>query len=133
MITIIFLFPIISKNVVNPYTSSIYHSGLEVVSKENIILTIIMLVFIFIVPAISYFLIAKNRPFPKADRYFNGAGTVDQVGFIDSFGNEKREFLTNWYMENIFGEHKMYKPSVYVAIIIIIALTVAAYFVGGGM
>ena len=133
MITIIFLFPIISKNVVNPYTSSIYHSGLEVVSKENIILTIIMLVFIFIVPAVSYFLIAKNRPFPKADRYFNGAGTVDQVGFIDSFGNEKREFLTNWYMENIFGEHKMYKPSVYVAIVIIIALTVAAYFVGGGM
>ena len=133
MIAIIFIFPRISSNVVKPFTAQIYHSGLDVVSKENIILTIIMLIFIFVVPALSYLLVFKNRPFPKANRYFNGAGTIDQVGFVDSFGNEKREFLTNWYMEDIFGEHLMYKPSVYVSIVIIVGLTIAAFFVGGGI
>ena len=80
----------------------------------------------------TYFLIARNRPFPKAERYFNGAGTPDQVGFIDSFGNEKKEFLTNWYMEDIFGEDKMYKPSVYVSIFLIAAFIAASIALGGG-
>ena len=90
-----------------------------------------MVVFIFVIPILTYVLIAKNRPFPKAERYFNGAGTPDQVGFIDSFGNEKKEFLTNWYMEDIFGESHMYKPSVYVSIFLIAAFTVATIVTGG--
>lgn len=101
MILIVFVFPLISKYVVKPYTAKVFHNDYAVISYENIVLTILMVVFIFVIPIANYFLIAKNRPFPKADRYFNGVGTPDQVGFINSFGNEKKEFLTNWY-ENVF-------------------------------
>lgn len=132
MILVVFAFPFISRFVVKPYTAEVFNSTNQVISSENIVLTILMVVFIFIIPIVTYFLIARNRPFPKAERYFNGAGTPDQVGFIDSFGNEKKEFLTNWYMEDIFGEDKMYKPSVYVSIFLIAAFIVASIALGGG-
>lgn len=132
MVAICFVFPWISSKVILPYTSSVYSTVSEVLPKQDIILTIIMIVFVFIVPTLTYFLIARGRPFPKAERYFNGAGTKDQVGFIDSFGNEKKEFLTNWYMEDIFGEDKMYKPSVYTAIGLLVILTIISFVVGGG-
>ena len=131
MILIVFVFPLISKYVVKPYTAKVFRNDYAVISYENIILTILMVIFIFVIPIANYFLIAKNRPFPKAERYFNGAGTPDQVGFIDSFGKEKKEFLTNWYMEDIFGESHMYKPSVYTSIFLIAAFTVAAIVTGG--
>ena len=128
MIAIVFLFPFISSKIVVPYVGT----GAQAISKENIYFTIIMIVFIFVIPTLTYFLIARNRPFPKADRYFNGAGCGDQVGFVDSFGHEKKEFLTNWYMENIFGEDKMYKPSVYTSIGVILVSIVLAFVLGGG-
>lgn len=131
MILIVFVFPLISKYVVKPYTAKVFRNEYAVISYENIILTILMVIFIFVIPIANYFLIAKNRPFPKADRYFNGVGTPDQVGFVDSFGKEKKEFLTNWYMEDIFGESHMYKPSVYTSIFLIVAFTVAAIVMGG--
>lgn len=131
MILIIFAFPIISKFVVDPYIASVFNTTLDVISGENIVLTIIMVLFTFVVPIATYFLVAKNRPFTKADRYFNGAGTEDQVGFIDSFGTEKKEFLTNWYMKDIFGEHKMYKASVFVSIGIMVLFTLNAVITGG--
>lgn len=131
MILIVFVFPLISKYVVKPYTAKVFRNDYAVISYENIILTILMVIFIFVIPIANYFLIAKNRPFPKADRYFNGIGTPDQVGFVDSFGKEKKEFLTNWYMEDIFGESHMYKPSVYTSIFLIAAFTVAAIVTGG--
>lgn len=131
MILIVFVFPLISKYVVKPYTAKVFHNEYAVISYENIILTILMVIFIFVIPIANYFLIAKNRPFPKADRYFNGVGTPDQIGFVDSFGKEKKEFLTNWYMEDIFGESHMYKPSVYTSIFLIVAFTIAAIVTGG--
>lgn len=132
MVVICFVFELISKFVILPYIGQVYGQTSDVLSAQNIVLTIIMIVFIFVIPAATYFLIARNRPFPKAERYFNGAGTEDQVGFIDAFGNEKKEFLTNWYMEDIFGEHKMYMPSVYTAIGLLAILTIVSFFVGGG-
>ena len=132
MVAICFVFPLISHKMVIPYIAQIYGQTSEVLSEQNIVLSIIMIVFVFIIPTLTYFLIAKNRPFPKAERYFNGAGTKDQVGFTDSFGKEKKEFLTNWYMQDIFGEDKMYKPSVYTAIGILAVLAVVSFIVGGG-
>ena len=132
MIAVVFVFPLISLKVVVPFTAQIYGTTSEVLSNQNIVLTIIMVVFIFLIPTAAYFLIARNRPFPKADRYFSGAGCGDQIGFTDSFGNEKKEFLTNWYLEGIFGEDKMYKPSVYTAIGILVIMTAVSFYIGGG-
>lgn len=134
MIAICFVFPIISDKVVVPYIQNLgkYSGTIAALSEENIYFTIIMIVFVFVVPAIIFHSIAKERPYPKAHRYFNGAGLPDQVGFVDSFGVEKKEFLTNWYMTDIFGEKHMYKPSVYTSIALLVILTAASFIVGGG-
>ena len=132
MILICFTFTAISKYVVLPYINGVYGIISEVLSQENIVLSVIMIVLIFLIPILTYTLIARNRPFPKAERYFNGAGTEDQVGFIDSFGNEKKEFLTNWYMEDIFDYRLMYRPSCAVSIGIMLAFVITGVVSGGG-
>lgn len=132
MVAICFVFPLVSSKIIVPYTAQVYGTVSEVISQENIYFTILMIFFVFVIPGVTYLLIHKNRPFPKAERYFNGAGTEDQVGFIDSFGNEKKEFLTNWYMEDIFGEQHMYKPSVYVALAFIAVMFIGSFILGGG-
>lgn len=132
MIAICFVFPFISKYVIEPYTTQVYGNSSEVISSQNIYFTILMIFFIFVIPGITFLIIRKNPPYPKANRYYNGAGSEDQLHFTDSFGEEKRAFLTNWYMDDIFGEKHMYVPSVIVSIVIIVAMVAVSVFVGGG-
>ncbi len=102
MILIVFVFPIISKYVVKPYTAKVFHNDYAVISYENIVLTILMVIFIFVIPIANYFLIAKNRPFPKAKRYFNGVGTPDQVGFVDILNGMEKDIrkITNVFLND---------------------------------
>lgn len=131
MVAICFVFPYISIYIVEPYTADVFGTTSEVLSRQNIYFTILMIIFIFIIPSTTRIIIAKSKPFPKAERYFNGAGAGDQVGFTDSFGEEKKEFLTNWYMDYIFGEQHMYLASVIVAIVLIVAMFAASIILGG--
>ncbi|WP_454969849.1 NADH-quinone oxidoreductase subunit D-related protein [Eubacterium sp.] len=61
-----------------------------------------MVIFIFVIPIANYFLIAKNRPFPKAERYFNGVGTPDQVGFVDILNGMEKDIrkMTNVFLND---------------------------------
>ena len=51
------------------------------------------------------------------------------MNYIDSMGEKKRFFLANWYMEDIFGEKKLWNPSIVISILIIVALMVIS--IGG--
>ena len=65
-----------------------------------------MVIFIFVIPIANYFLIAKNRPFPKAERYFNGVGTPDQVGFVDILNGMEKDIKK---MTNVFLNGYLFK------------------------
>ena len=47
----------------------------------------------------------------------------------NSFGEDKRIYLTNWYMEDWFGEKKLYIPSAAIATAIVVICL--AYSLGG--
>lgn len=128
MIALCFVFPFISKQVIVPYIDTVYSSATEVISQDNIIIMMIMIVLIFVVPVISW-MTARHTKYQKVDRYINGVNAGDQMNYIDSMGEKKRFFLANWYLENYFGEKKFYLVSVVGSILLIVSLIVMA--VGG--
>ena len=128
MIALCFAFPIISSYIIIPYINNVFPNATEVISNDNIIIMMIMLIAIFAIPAAAW-LSARHTKYRKVTRYINGVNAGDQMNYIDSYGEKRRFFLANWYMEDIFGEKKIYKPSVIIASVVIVALTVIV--VGG--
>lgn len=128
MVTLCFAFPFISSHVIIPYINLIFNSAEAVISSDNITIMMIMLVGIFLVPAAAW-ATAKETRYKKAPRYINGVNAGDQMNYIDSMGEKRRFFLANWYMEDIFGEKKLWEPSIVISIILIVTLMVIS--IGG--
>lgn len=128
MIALCFAFPMISSKVIVPYIQAVFNNASQVISNDNIIIMMIMLIAIFLVPAVSW-IFARNSNYKKANRYINGVNAGDQMNYIDSMGEKRRFFLANWYMEDIFGEKKLWNPSIIISILLIVTFMVIS--VGG--
>jgi ech hydrogenase subunit A len=50
---------------------------------------------------------------------------------VDSLGEKKKMYLSNWYMEDLFGEKKILLPSIIIATVIIVVLLVIG--IGGAL
>ena len=132
MIGLCFGFPIISEKIVTPYLQPLYAQTSDVIRKDNIITMIIMVALIFVIPILTYYAGVKNARLKRVSRYISGIGSPDQRSFTDSFGGETKIALSNWYLEDIFGADKVYKPSAILAIVLIAGFTVLAIVMGGG-
>lgn len=128
MILLCFAFPLISSDVIIPYINNVFNNAASVISSDNIIIMMIMLIAIFVVPGISW-ISARHTKYKKVDRYINGVNAGDQMNYIDSMGEKRRFFLANWYMEDLFGEKKLWNPSVIVSILLIVSFMVIS--IGG--
>lgn len=128
MVVLCFTFPFLSNSLIEPYIKLIYNNATSVISSDNLVIMMIMLVGIFVIPSAAW-LTAKETRYKKAPRYINGVNAGDQMNYIDSMGEKKRFFLANWYMEDIFGEKKLWNPSIIISIILIVALMVLS--IGG--
>ena len=128
MVLLCFLFPFISSQVIIPYIHNVFNNAYQVISNDNIIIMMIMLIAIFVIPAVSW-VSARHSKYKKVARYINGVNAGDQMNYIDSMGEKRRFFLANWYMEDIFGEKKLWNPSVIISILLIITFMVIS--IGG--
>jgi ech hydrogenase subunit A len=128
MILLCFAFPFISSKVIIPYIHNVFDNAYQVITTDNIIIMMIMLIAIFVIPGISW-ISAQQTKYRKVDRYINGVNAGDQMNYIDSMGEKRRFFLANWYMEDIFGEKKLWAPSVIISILLIVTFMVIS--IGG--
>ncbi len=128
MILLCFAFPFISSKVIMPYIHTVFNDASQVISNDNIIIMMIMLIAIFVIPGVSW-ISARHTKYRKVDRYISGVNAGDQMNYIDSMGEKRRFFLANWYMEDIFGEKKLWNPSIIISTIFIIAIMVIS--IGG--
>ena len=128
MIVFCFAFPFVSSNAIIPYINHVFNNATAVISSENIIIMMIMLVGIFVIPGAAW-LTAKETRYKKTSRYISGVNAGDQMHYYDSMGEKKRFFLANWYMEDLFGEKRLWIPSVIASIVFIVAMIVIS---GGG-
>lgn len=128
MVLLCFVFPLISSHIIIPYIHAIFHDASQVISNDNIIIMMIMVISIFVIPGVSW-ISARHTKYRKVDRYINGVNAGDQMNYIDSMGEKRRFFLANWYMEDIFGEKKLWNPSVILSIVLIVTIMVIS--IGG--
>jgi len=130
LVALCFLFPAVSTMVIIPYINNVFENATEVISSDNIIIMMIMLFAIFAIPAAAW-LSARHTKYRKVTRYINGVNAGDQMNYIDSFGEKRRFFLANWYMEDIFGEKRIWNPSLIISSVCIVVLLVIT--IGGAV
>jgi len=130
MLALCTVFPLISRDIILPYLVNVFGYASEVISENNIVVMIFMLVAVFVIPVATGIVIKKSPPH-HAHVYMNGYNEGDDLNFKNSFGGDKRMYLTNWYMEDWFGEKKLYIPSAAIATAIVVICL--AYSLGGAL
>ena len=125
MVLLCFAFPAVSKFVVTPYLAGVYGHASAVLSSDNILIMIIMLVLIFVVPMVTMILLRRSH-ITFEDTYLAGVNTGKQTYFYDAMGEPKHSWITNWYLTDLFGETKLWSPSVVLSTAAILIYTVIA-------
>lgn len=124
-------FPFIAVNVLEPLIRRMFHvESVSVLQFSDMVIIVIMLVIIFAVPLISKYL-ADHLKAESSLNYLGGINMGDNKTFEDSFHNNKKMYLSGWYMEGVFSGAKMWLPTVFVcAAFIIITIAIA---IGGAL
>ncbi len=124
-------FPYIATRVLNPLIERMFFTdNVSVLEFSDMIIIVIMLVIIFAVPLISKFL-ADNLKAEESLNYLGGINMGDNKTFEDSFHNNRKMYLSGWYMEGIFSDTKMWFPSASICsaiILITIAMAIGGAF-----
>lgn len=112
-------FPLISTFAVEPMMMDMYGYSSAVISDTNIIIMVIMVVAIFLVPTICYFF-TRNWVDKEVMAYMGGANVGDNERFVGANGEPKPLRVSNWYIENWFGDDKLFNPSIIISVLIIV-------------
>ena len=134
MIALCLSFPFLSKEVVEPmlYQDIFIQvtSTSTVLENGNFYVMVVMLVAVFVFPAVTFLISRKVRQ-EKVISYMGGANEGDNRNFTNSYGGRTKLYMTNWYMENIFGEKKLLNPSLLLAAVVLIVMM--CVIIGGGI
>ena len=119
MVTLILGFPWLSVNVLKPLSREMFGVVEQVISRQNIIIMIVLLVGIFVIPLINY-LMTKNTGYRQVLTYMGGANAGDNMNFVSATGDPREMHVANFYMEEIMGEKKLFTPAIMISTFIII-------------
>ncbi len=127
MVSLCVLFPIISGNLIEPYLTDIFGINAPMVIRQgNINIMGFMLATIAVIPfAIRFLTFSKHNKIVPS--YMAGVNEGDDRSFVDSFGEQKKMYLANWYMEDYFGEKRLLRPAIlstgfFIAILMIVGV-----------
>jgi NADH:ubiquinone oxidoreductase subunit 5 (chain L)/Multisubunit Na+/H+ antiporter, MnhA subunit len=124
-------FPIASTYLVEPFLGEMFHDTIPaIIGAGNEQIMIIMLCMILILP-VAVRILTFGMEKKVVMSYMAGANYGNDRAFTDSFGEKKKMYLANWYMEDYFGEKKLLKPSLVISSAVIIILIAIAIAVGG--
>lgn len=124
VITLCLTFSLVSEYYVTPFVENVSGHPQEFLSAGNLILMVILVLCIFVVPLVLC-LISKDRKVKVVKSYVSGVNRQNGHAFHSSYGDERHMEISNWYMEDMFGESKLLKPTCIIGTIIVIAAFVA--------
>ncbi|MBQ8525495.1 MAG: NADH-quinone oxidoreductase subunit L [Clostridia bacterium] len=125
------LFPVISLLAIEPMLHEMFGSvNAHILTVEDMIIMVLMLFIIMVIPFISKILV-KRFPYKPSLEYMSGINMGDNRKFDDAMHEDKKVFLAGWYMEDMFGERKLWIPSVAVSTAVIVIILIMA--VGGAI
>ncbi|MBQ7572975.1 MAG: NADH-quinone oxidoreductase subunit L [Clostridia bacterium] len=121
MVMLCVLLPVLSIKLIEPLLAQLYKiEHVSVLAPEDMVIMVVLLLLIFVIPMVAR-IIVKKMTFKPNMEYMSGINQGDNRHFVDSFNQPKLMFLSNWYMEDYFGEKKIWKISVAIAAAVIVA------------
>ncbi len=131
IVVMCFAFPWMSGHMIQPILDEAYHTSIpDVIGGGDVIIMMIMVTMIFMIPIGARFLsIGKNSKMTMS--YVAGVNAGDDRHYIDSFGKERALYMSNWYMEDFFGEKKLLWPCIWVSTILVLVMLIVV--VGGAI
>ena len=131
MISLCLLFPNISTHLIQPFLSEIFaDSTSDIISSGNIQIMSFMLCMILILP-FAIRLLTFGKKTKEVSSYMCGINTGDDRTFVDSFGENKKIYTSNWYMDDLFGEKRILAPSIIISTVIMVTLVIIG--IGGAI
>jgi ech hydrogenase subunit A len=122
VVLLCFTFSYISDYFVAPFVESLSGVPTEFLSRGNLTLMTILIFCLFAIPGAIY-VFTKNKSKRVVPAYISGVNRQGGRAFYNSYGDERHMELSNWYMEDIFGERKLLKPvNIISTIMVIVAL-----------
>ncbi len=121
MVGLCVLFPLLSGVYVDPLLKELFGHATQVLPTTTLITLIIVILFIFGVPALS-FLYGENTKTNIKMNYMSGINDGTDYGFIDSYGDVKQLQVSNYYFATTIGSRKIMLPCQIVAMVAIIGI-----------
>lgn len=128
MIALCVLMPFLTKVYVEPLLGELFGTTAQVIPTSVLYLLVFIIVFFFAVPIISYAFSKKMHANQKLS-YMSGINTGSNDGFTDSFGNETKLQLSNYYFKNVLGIRKLMIPCQFITLAVLIVMM--AMIIGG--
>ncbi|MBP5595625.1 NADH-quinone oxidoreductase subunit 5 family protein [Pseudobutyrivibrio sp.] len=128
MVALILGFPWLSEHILKPLSEDMFGVVKQVISYQNIIIMIVLLVGVFVIPCINY-VMTKGSKAKQVITYMGGANVGDNFNFVSATGDPKEMHIANFYMEDIMGEKKLFTPAIMISTFIIIVYMIIV--VGG--
>lgn len=110
MILLCALFPILSSVYVSPLLMEMFGTATNVLPANILIVLSVIILIVFAVPILS-FAYSRKMTFNRKGSYMNGVNYGDNRSFVDSFGERKLLWLSNYYFKDLVGQRKLMVPS----------------------
>jgi ech hydrogenase subunit A len=114
-------FPLVSHAMVLPYIATYYGNNVrDVISEGNMKIMLIMLGMLALFP---FSFINYRGKAKVVDPYLAGANNPsDSTQYFGSAGKTYSLSMNNYYMENLFGEEKLFNPGVFIGLTLLILM-----------
>ena len=130
MIALCLLFPLLSTVYVEPLLVEMFGVSTAVLPQGVLFLLIAIVCFIFIAPLMA-FRYAHTTKVRQLKSYMNGINVGNNKEFVDSMGEKKHLFMSNWYFAHSIGQRKLMKPCIFVTAAFLIVML--CLIVGGAL
>lgn len=130
MIALCLLFPVLSATYVEPLLFEMFGHATSVLPTAVLYLLIVIICGIFCVPFLA-FKYSERIHVSKKLSYMNGINVGNNKEFVDSFGEPKHLFMSNWYFKLFFGQRKLMVPCEIISAVFMIAML--AMIIGGAV
>jgi NADH:ubiquinone oxidoreductase subunit 5 (subunit L)/multisubunit Na+/H+ antiporter MnhA subunit len=121
MVIMCLALPFIALYVVDPLVARMFGNVQEVLSMGALATMALMLISILLVPTIMLF-VSRSAKKKHVPIYMNGINCGDNTHFVDSFGEERHLYLSNWYLRFEFGRRHLLKPSQIISAAVLIVM-----------
>ena len=122
VILVVFLFPVISTALIEPYVFVIYGMTAHL-AQANVAIMLLMISLLLILP-ISFSLFRKSAK--RLPVYMGGRPATPELQFAGSLGMTREAQTQNYYLTGYFGEARLFLPGAVVCTVLILVSWVLA-------